>query len=80
MHSSTKINKIIYTLTDEAPMLATYAVLPILKTFAAKADVDVESSDISLAARIIGQFPKYLTDEQRLPDALSELGIVTYIY
>lgn len=66
--------KIVYTLTDEAPSLATYALLPVLKTFASKASIDIETSDISLAARIVAQFPKYLTDEQRIPDNLAELG------
>lgn len=66
--------KIVYTLTDEAPALATYALLPVIKTLVAKADIEVEAADISLAARIIAQFPKYLTDAQRLPDTLTELG------
>lgn len=65
---------IIYTETDEAPALATYALLPIVKTYAAKAGIDVVKSNISVAARIISQFPKYLTDEQRIPDTLAELG------
>ena len=66
--------RIVYTLTDEAPALATYALLPVLKTFASKAGIDVSTSDISLAARIVAQFPKYLSDEQRIPDTLAELG------
>lgn len=66
--------KIVYTETDEAPALATYSLLPIVRKFAEKADIAVEKADISLAARIIGQFPKYLTDEQRMPDTLGELG------
>ncbi|MBD8484561.1 NADP-dependent isocitrate dehydrogenase [Frigoribacterium sp. CFBP 8759] len=66
--------KIIYTLTDEAPMLATYSFLPIIQTYAKTAGVDVETRDISLAARIISQFPERLTDEQRQGDALAELG------
>ena len=65
---------IIYTLTDEAPLLATYALLPIIRTFTAAAGVRVESSDISVAARILGNFPEYLTPEQRVPDTLAELG------
>ena len=65
---------IIYTLTDEAPALATHSLLPIIRVFAAAAGVDVESRDISLAARILAQFPDRLTDEQRVPDALTELG------
>lgn len=66
--------KIIYTHTDEAPLLATYSFLPIVSAYAAKAGVDVETRDISLAGRIIAQFPERLTDEQRLVDALAELG------
>ena len=65
---------IIYTLTDEAPLLATYAFLPIIRTFTEAAGVRVESSDISVAARILGNFPEYLTPEQRVPDTLAELG------
>src|SRR6476660_7290710 len=66
--------KIIYTHTDEAPLLATYSFLPIIQAYAAQAGVEVETRDISLAGRIIAQFPERLTDEQRLDDALSELG------
>jgi isocitrate dehydrogenase len=66
--------KIIYTHTDEAPLLATYSFLPIVSAYAATAGVDVETRDISLAGRIIAQFPERLTDEQRLDDALAELG------
>jgi len=66
--------KIIYTLTDEAPALATASLLPIVQAFAAAADVVVELRDISLAGRIIAQFPQLLTPEQRVPDALAELG------
>ncbi|GAA4177280.1 NADP-dependent isocitrate dehydrogenase [Gryllotalpicola koreensis] len=69
--------KIIYTRTDEAPLLATYSLLPIISAYAAKAGVDFETSDISLAGRIIAQFPERLTEEQRVPDALSELGELT---
>src|SRR4051794_2610119 len=65
---------IIYTLTDEAPALATYAFLPIIRTFTAPAGVRVEESDISVAARVLGNFPEYLTPEQRMPDTLAELG------
>jgi isocitrate dehydrogenase len=68
------MSKIIYTHTDEAPLLATYSFLPIVSAYAAKAGVDVETRDISLAGRIIAQFPERLTDEQRQPDALAELG------
>ncbi|MEN9928665.1 MAG: hypothetical protein RLZZ231_586 [Bacteroidota bacterium] len=67
-------SKIIYTLTDEAPMLATYSLLPIIKSFAATANIDVESRDISLAGRIIANFPEYLKDDQKIGDALTELG------
>src|SRR3954447_13774324 len=66
--------KIIYTHTDEAPLLATYSFLPIIQAYAAKAGVDVETRDISLAGRIIAQFPERLTEEQRVDDALAELG------
>ncbi|MFD7022831.1 NADP-dependent isocitrate dehydrogenase [Promicromonospora sukumoe] len=68
------MSKIIYTHTDEAPLLATYSFLPIVSAYAAKAGVDVETRDISLAGRIIAQFPERLTEEQRLSDALAELG------
>jgi len=66
--------KIIYTNTDEAPMLATFSLKPIVEGFAAPAGVEVETRDISLAARIISQFPDYLREEQRESDALAELG------
>lgn len=66
--------KIIYTKTDEAPALATYALLPIVQAFAASAGVDIETRDISLAGRIIARFPEYLREDQRIGDALSELG------
>ena len=65
---------IIYTLTDEAPMLATYSFLPVVQAFASSAGVDVETRDISLAGRILAVFPEYLTEEQRISDALTELG------
>ena len=68
---------IIYTLTDEAPLLATYAFLPIIRTFADPAGIDVESSDISVAARILAEFSDQLTEEQRVPDNLVELGELT---
>ncbi len=67
-------SKIIYTLTDEAPALATYSLLPIIQRFTSVADVVVETSDISLAGRIIANFPEKLTESQRQPDALAELG------
>lgn len=66
--------KIIYTLTDEAPALATRSLLPIVQTFAKSAGITVETRDISLAGRIIALFPDYLDDSQKLGDALSELG------
>ncbi|MFI6424111.1 NADP-dependent isocitrate dehydrogenase [Promicromonospora sp. NPDC050880] len=68
------MSTIIYTHTDEAPLLATYSFLPIVSAYAAKAGVDVETRDISLAGRIVAQFPERLTEEQRQPDALAELG------
>lgn len=70
---STK-SKIIYTLTDEAPMLATYSLLPIVKAFTAAAAVEVETRDISLAGRILANFPQYLKEDQKIGDALAELG------
>jgi len=69
--------KIIYTYTDEAPALATFSFLPFIRTFSKAADVDVELSDISLAARILANFPENLTQAQRVPDALAELGALT---
>src|SRR5689334_809520 len=66
--------KIIYTLTDEAPMLATYSFLPVIEAFAATAGVDVETRDISLGGRIIAAFDDQLPQEQRVGDALAELG------
>ncbi|CAM5777788.1 NADP-dependent isocitrate dehydrogenase [Ottowia pentelensis] len=68
---------IIYTLTDEAPALATASFLPIVRTFARAAGIDVQTSDISVAARILGQFPERLKPEQRVPDNLAELGKLT---
>lgn len=65
---------IIYTLTDEAPLLATYSFLPVIEAFAAPAGVDVETRDISLAGRIIAAFDDTLPEEQRIGDALAELG------
>jgi isocitrate dehydrogenase len=65
---------IIYTHTDEAPLLATYSFLPIIQAYASTAGVEVESRDISLAGRIIAQFPERLSAEQRIADALAELG------
>ena len=68
---------IIYTLTDEAPMLATHAFLPVIRAFADAADINVETSDISVAARVLAEFDDYLTEEQRVPDNLGELGRLT---
>ena len=66
--------KLIYTYTDEAPALATHSFLPIIEAFAGQAGVDIELRDISLAGRILAQFPDRLTDDQRVADALGELG------
>lgn len=70
---------IIYTLTDEAPLLATYSFLPIVRAFAEPAGIDVQTSDISVAARILAEFGDYLTDEQKVPDNLGELGRLTQL-
>ncbi len=69
-----KTPKIIYTLTDEAPALATFSLLPIIDAFTDAAGVEMETRNISLAARILSQFPDYLTEEQRVEDHLAELG------
>ena len=66
--------KIIYTKTDEAPALATYSLLPVIKRFTDPAGIDVELSDISVAGRVLAQFPDVLTPEQRVEDELSALG------
>ncbi|WP_339881083.1 NADP-dependent isocitrate dehydrogenase [uncultured Algoriphagus sp.] len=71
---SNQTPKILYTLTDEAPALATYSLLPIVEAFTKSAGVSVETRDISLSGRIISNFPEYLTPEQQLPDTLAELG------
>ncbi|WP_197696091.1 NADP-dependent isocitrate dehydrogenase, partial [Mycobacterium sp. E1715] len=68
---------VIYTLTDEAPLLATYAFLPIVRAFAEPAGIEIKTSDISVAARILAEFPDDLTEEQRVPDNLCELGELT---
>ncbi|MEM9335283.1 MAG: NADP-dependent isocitrate dehydrogenase [Pseudomonadota bacterium] len=70
-------NKILYTYTDEAPMLATYSLYPIIQRFAGAAGIDVEQVDISLAARILAAFPERLPDEAHFPDRLAELGELT---
>ncbi len=74
---TTTTPKIIYTLTDEAPYLATASFLPIVRTFAAPAGVDVAASDISVAARVLAEFPEFLTEAQKVPDNLAELGRLT---
>jgi isocitrate dehydrogenase len=68
------MSKIIYTITDEAPMLATHSLLPIVKAFTAPADIQVETRDISLAGRIISNFSDYVTTDQKINDDLLELG------
>jgi len=70
-------SKIIYTKTDEAPALATYSLLPILNAFSSVAGVSIETSDISLASRILSTFPENLSAEQKVPNALAELGALT---
>lgn len=67
-------SKIIYTLTDEAPMLATHSFLPIVKAFTSVADINIVSKDISLSGRILANFPEFLKDDQKIGDALAELG------
>ncbi len=74
---SEKTQKIIYTCTDEAPLLATASLLPIIRTFTSAAGIEVEASDISVAARVLAEFPECLTEEQRVPDNLAELGRLT---
>ncbi len=74
---STKQPTIIYTLTDEAPALATAAFLPIVRTFARPAGIQVDSADISVASRILSQFPEHLTEAQRVPDNLATLAKLT---
>ncbi|MGV0813209.1 NADP-dependent isocitrate dehydrogenase [Mycolicibacterium boenickei] len=70
---------IIYTLTDEAPLLATYSFLPIIRAFAEPAGIDIQTSDISVAARILAEFGDYLTEDQKVPDNLGELGRLTQL-
>jgi isocitrate dehydrogenase len=72
-----KVPTIIYTKTDEAPALATYSFLPIVQAFTKHSGITVETRDISLAGRIISQFPEFLTDDQKIVDALAELGALT---
>jgi isocitrate dehydrogenase len=78
-HMANKTSKIIYTLTDEAPMLATCSFLPVVRAFAAPADIEIAKSDISVAARVLAEFPEALTEAQRVPDTLSELGRLTLL-
>ena len=70
---STK-SKIFYSLTDEAPLLATYSFLPIVQAFTSTSDIEIESRDISVAGRILSNFPEFLKEDQKVEDALSELG------
>jgi isocitrate dehydrogenase len=72
-----KTPQIVYTLTDEAPRLATASLLPVVQAFAAQAGIDVVTSDISVAGRVLGQFPELLSEEQRAPDNLAALGKLT---
>ena len=69
-----KSPKILYTLTDEAPALATYSLLPIVQAFTSSAGIAVETRDISLSGRIIATFPEFLKPEQQINDDLAELG------
>ena len=69
-----KSNSIVYTITDEAPMLATYSLLPVIKAFVSKADISIEIRDISLAARVLSAFPDYLKEDQKLTNDLEELS------
>ena len=74
-----KKSKIIYTLTDEAPLLATYSLLPVVQAFTAQADIEIVKSDISVASRVLAEFPECLSDAQKVPDTLSELGRLTLL-
>ena len=67
-------SKIIYTLTDEAPLLATCAFLPVVRAFTGPAGVEIEKADISVSARVLAEFPEFLSEEQRVPNTLAELG------
>ncbi len=70
---------IIYTITDEAPMLATAAFLPVIRSFTGPAGIQVDEADISVAARVLAEFPEYLSDAQKVPDTLGELGRLTLL-
>ncbi len=72
-------SKIIYTLTDEAPLLATCSFLPVVRTFTAPAGIDIEKSDISVSARVLAEFSDFLTDDQKVPNTLAELGRLTLL-
>ena len=72
-------SKIIYTLTDEAPLLATCAFLPIIRTFTGPAGIEIEKADISVSARVLAEFSEYLSDEQKVPNTLAELGALTQL-
>ncbi|MBL8462482.1 MAG: NADP-dependent isocitrate dehydrogenase [Thauera sp.] len=72
-------SKIVYTLTDEAPLLATCAFLPIVRTFTAPAGIEIEEADISVAARVLAEFPDFLTDDQKVGNTLAELGKKTLL-
>ncbi len=74
---ASETSKIVYTLTDEAPRLATASFLPIIRTFAKPAGVDFVEADISVASRVLGEFPDFLTEAQRAPNTLAELGKLT---
>ena len=69
-----KTSKILYTITDEAPALATYSWLPIIQAYSKQAGIDIETRDISLAARILSQFNDILSEDQQFSDDLAELG------
>lgn len=71
---TTKTSQIVYTITDEAPALATYSFLPIVESFTKQANITIQRKDISLAARILSNFPEYLKEDQKVSDALAELG------
>src|SRR3954470_9480834 len=77
LHTMPAAPTIIYTKTDEAPALATYSFLPIVQAFTEHSGIAVETRDISLAGRILAQFSDVLTESQRVPDALAELGALT---
>ncbi len=78
-NDSSQTSTIIYTLTDEAPLLATYSLLPIIRTFTGPAGIEVSECDISLAARILAEFPDYLEEEQKVANNLAELGRLTQL-